>query len=128
MSLDEKQLKRDAKDLAFLFFNSFSVKYNNQLIAKTLVQAKSLLEMGYTKEDVENTIEYLAQIKQDVYSFGFINKTISQYVHKANYEKERKNAVKKEVEISLKGIIGNKNKTTTYKMPSWLDTEMFGGD
>lgn len=121
-----EQLKRDAKDLAFLFFNSFSIKYNNSMIAKTLVQVKSLLEMGYEKEDIEAVIKYLAGIRQDVYSFGFINKTIEQYLYKAKYEMEKRKAMQS-VEISLESTTCNKDKMTSYKLPSWMDTDLFGG-
>ena len=122
-----ENIKRDAKDLAFLFFNSFSIKYNNSIIAKTLIQVKALLELGYTREDIANTIEYLAERKQDIYSFGYINKTIDQHVHKANYEKQKKNFVKQEVKLDIESTVSNKDKATSYKMPSWVDTDMFGG-
>lgn len=78
-------ISSDAKEIAVYFVNSTNVKASKSLMSKTIVQAKSLLSDGFTKEEIIKTIDHVINIKQIVpYSFGYINVVISNLLPEIN--------------------------------------------
>jgi len=71
-------ISSDAKDIATYFVNSTDMKASKSLMSRTIVQAKSLLSDGFTKDEIIKTIDYVIKVKKvDLRSFGYINVVIS---------------------------------------------------
>lgn len=74
-------LASDAKDIAVHFVNSTDMKASKALMSRTIVQAKSLLSDGFTKDEIIKTIDYVKNIKKvNLRSFGYINVVISDFL------------------------------------------------
>lgn len=75
-------ISSNAKDIAIHFINSTNLKASKVLMSKTIIQAKSLLSDGFTKEEIIKTIDYIVNVKKiNLYSFGYINAAISSILH-----------------------------------------------
>jgi hypothetical protein len=71
-------ISSDAKDIATYFVNSTNMKASKALMSRTIVQAKSLLSDGFTKDEIIKTIDYVINVKKvNLHSFGYINVVIS---------------------------------------------------
>lgn len=78
-------LSSDAKEIAVYFVDATNVKASKSLMSKTIVQAKSLLSDGFTKEEIIKTIDYVINVMKIVpYSFGYVNVVISDVLPKIN--------------------------------------------
>lgn len=78
-------ISSDAKEIAVYFVNTTDVKASKSLMSKTIVQAKSLLSDGFTKEEIIKTIDHVIKVMKIVpYSFGYINVVISDVLPKIN--------------------------------------------
>ena len=77
-------ISSDAKDIATYFVNSTNMKASKSLMSRTIVQAKSLLSDGFTKDEIIKTIDYVINVKKvDLHSFGYINVVISDMLLKS---------------------------------------------
>jgi hypothetical protein len=77
----------DAKDIAFKFLDATTDgRYTKGVIAKTIVQAKNLLSVGYSKEEICDTIDYALSKGVEMYSFGFIGHAINDVIKKKREE------------------------------------------
>lgn len=77
-----------AKDIAIYFFDATNTRYTPSIISKTIVQAKHLLEAGYTKEEIKSTIDWVVnKTNVKMYSLGYINTMINKILE--NIEEER---------------------------------------
>lgn len=73
----------DAKDISLYFAYNFSVRVTHGYMAKTVNQAKLLLEQGYTKDDIMKVIKYIADgSKNPIHSFGYIIKVMDDTLQK----------------------------------------------
>jgi len=71
-------ISSDAKDIAIYFVNSTNMKASKALMSKTIVQAKSMLSDGFTKDEIMKTIDYVINVRKvDLRSLGYINVVIS---------------------------------------------------
>lgn len=71
-------ISSDAKDIAIYFVNSTNMKASKALMSRTIVQAKSMLSDGFTKDEIMKTIDYVINVKKvDLRSLGYINVVIS---------------------------------------------------
>ncbi len=71
-------LSSDAKEVAIYFADSTNIKISKSFMSKTIIQAKSLLSDGFTKEEIIKTIDYVINVRKLIpYSFGYINAVIS---------------------------------------------------
>lgn len=63
-----------AKELVLLFYDKTKLKYTNQNIMVAVKNAKTLLETGYTFDEIKDTINYCISNppQKGIYSFGFI--------------------------------------------------------
>lgn len=66
-----------AKDIALYFLDmTTDGRYTPTVVAKTVIQAKSLLESGYTKEEVIQVIDELIRQGKVMYSLGYVSASI----------------------------------------------------
>jgi len=71
-------ISSDAKDIAIYFVNSTNMKASKALMSRTIVQAKSMLSDGFTKDEIIKTIDYVINVRKvDLRSLGYINVVIS---------------------------------------------------
>jgi len=71
-------ISSDAKDIAIYFVNSTNMKASKALMSRTIVQAKSMLSDGFTKDEIIKTIDYVINVKKvNLRSLGYINVVIS---------------------------------------------------
>jgi hypothetical protein len=68
----------DAKDVVSYFMAKAKLPASPSTYARTTQQVKILLQGGYTKEEIIACINYLIDVRAvEVYSFGYINSSIS---------------------------------------------------
>ncbi len=96
-------LSSDAKEVAVYFANSTNVKPSKSFMSKTIIQAKSLLSDGFTKEEIIKTIDYVINVKNiKPYSFGYINVVITSIllqINKLEAQQSAKNTQEKIMEF-----------------------------
>lgn len=91
----------DAKTVALYFLDQTTDGRNTPpVIAKTINQAKNLLAVGYTKEEIIATIDFTIKRGVKMYSFGYLSSAIADSLREINKHKvdERVSNVKKELE------------------------------
>lgn len=78
----DKKIGTSAKELVLLFYEKTGLRYTNKDIMVAIKNAKNLLNVGYTYEEIKNTIEYCVDNppKNGIYSFGFIVHEINKVV------------------------------------------------
>lgn len=115
-------ISSDAKEIAVYFVNTTNVKASKSLMSKTIVQAKSLLSDGFTKEEIIKTIDYVINVMKIVpYSFGYINVVISDVLPKINkLEAQQSAKIAQEemmefIEASRNEVRGNDESTNRNK-------------
>lgn len=67
----------DAKEIAVKFFEATNQKATRAVFAKTISQAKVLLESGYTLEEVLKAVNYATERNKDIYSLGYFSYAIN---------------------------------------------------
>lgn len=74
MSQDNKKIGTSAKELVLLFYEKTGLKFTNKDIMIAVKNAKNLLSVGYTYDEIKSTIEYCVANppEKGIYSFGFI--------------------------------------------------------
>lgn len=83
-----KQIGTSAKELVLLFFEKTGLRYTNKDIMIAVKNAKNLLNVGYTHDEIKSVIEYCVENppEKGIYSFGFIiyemNKVLAILKHK----------------------------------------------
>lgn len=70
----DKKIGTSAKELVLLFYEKTGLRYTNKDIMIAVKNAKNLLNVGYTYDEIKNTIEYCVANppEKGIYSFGFI--------------------------------------------------------
>lgn len=70
----KKTTGAQAKELVLLFYEKTGLKYTNKNIMIAIKNAKTLLNAGYTYEEIRDTILYCVANppSKGIYSFGFI--------------------------------------------------------
>ena len=94
-------LNSDAQRVAKHFIGSTEQRATPAIMKKTTSQAKSILQSGYTKEEIIEVIDYLINIKQvNIYSLGYINKSINDVLRqiKQNNKEKEKQELKSQIE------------------------------
>ena len=80
-----------AKDIALYFLDITTDRYTPSIVAKTVRQAKQLLEAGYTKEEIISVIDYITtRTNVKMYSLGYVNYCINEVLDKINEEEKAK--------------------------------------
>lgn len=102
----DKKIGTSAKELVLLFYEKTGLRYTNKDIMIAVKNAKNLLNVGYTYDEIKNTIEYCVenQPEKGIYSFGFI-------VHEINKVTTILKAKNKQIKITQ---ALDKNKFSNY--------------
>lgn len=78
-----------AKDIAIYFFEAIDTRCTSSMIAKTIIQAKHLLQAGYTEDEIKKVIDYIVnKTNVKMYSLGYVNTMINKILE--NIEDEEK--------------------------------------
>lgn len=83
-----------AKDIAIYFLEATDQRYTPSIIAKTIIQAKAILEAGYTKDEIIQCIDWVVNKTTVVmYSLGYISTMINKILEniKQEVDAEEKN-------------------------------------
>lgn len=118
----------DAKDIAFKFLDLTTDGRNTKaIIARTIISAKNLLSIGYSKEEICDTIDYVVKSGVNMYSFSYINHAIADVVRKMREEEtariaeiekqkllEKQNLPQGEVNVDDESRERNRNKAGRF--------------
>jgi hypothetical protein len=122
----------DAKDIALHFCAKTNLQPTGTLIARIIINAKSLLKDGHSKKGIIDCINYCTDVKKlDLYSFGFIMKCIDNMYHemKSHEELERYREEVKQVSKPLsevKSVDGNSAERNRNKLHRFGAQSRFG--
>lgn len=97
----------DAKGIALHFIDSTTQKATRQIMSKTILQAKSLLESGYTKDEIISVIDFVINEKHvDMYSLGYVNASINDVLREIKQKKsvEESKAKSEEIQKQLTSV------------------------
>lgn len=99
------KLGRDAKEVALYFHNKIGGKATPAMYARTIKQAKSILNAGYTEQEMISCIDYIIDIKKiDMYSIGYLSYAIEPTL------KELEKVVDKKIVDEIKYKMDNMNR------------------
>jgi hypothetical protein len=83
--MTDKANPTDAKTIAFHFLELTTDGRNTKaVIAKTINQVKNLMNVGYTKEEIIATIDYVHTKGTKVFSFGYYSTAIADVLTEIN--------------------------------------------
>ena len=127
--MNEKKIGSQAKDLVLLFYDKTQLRFTNKDIMIAIKSAKSLLNSGYTFDEIKNTIEYCVenQPPKGIYSFGFISNQINRVLAILK-QKEKENIATKSIDkskFSNYGISEVSNKDKMKPREIKVDTSIF---
>lgn len=78
-----------ARDIALYFLEATDQRYTSSIIAKTVIQAKSILEAGYTKDEIIQCIDWVVDKTNVImYSLGYISTMINKILENIKQEAE----------------------------------------
>lgn len=98
--MTKKANPTDAKTIALYFLNATTDGRNTPIvIAKTITQVKSLLNVGYTKDEITATIDHVIARGVQMYSFGYLSTCIANVLVEVNKNKTSSEAVKAKQEL-----------------------------
>ena len=127
--MSNKSIGTSAKELVLLFYNKTGLRFTNRDIMIAIKGAKSLLNAGYTYEEIKETIEYCVAHQPDrwIYSFGYIGYEIAKVTnilkHKKKQEK-REQAIDKSA-FNDYGLSKVSNKDKMKEREVKVDTSIF---
>lgn len=87
----------NAKDIAIYFLKLKGLPLNKPNITRTIVQAKALLTMGYTKDEIITVVDKAIESNPNIYSLGYLPYCIVDILKEIKTE-----AVKQEVQQEIK--------------------------
>lgn len=127
--METKSIGGQAKELVLLFYDKTGLKFTNRDIMISIKSAKSLLNAGYTYDEVKQTIEYCVenQPERGIYSFGFISHEINKVlsiIKSKKKEEKRVEAIKKDI-FSNYGLTKVSNKDKMKEREIKVDTSIF---
>jgi len=97
----------DAKSIALHFVETTTQKATRQIMSKTILQAKSLLEAGYTLEEIKEVIDFVVNVKHvNMYSLGYVGASINDVLREIKEKKsvEDNKAKSEEIQRQLTSI------------------------
>ncbi len=127
--MSNKAIGTSAKELVLLFYNKTGLRYTNKDIMIAVKNAKNLLNVGYTHEEIESVINYCVenQPENGIYSFGFIvyemNKVLAKLKSKEKQIKQTEALDKYKFSDYGLGEVSNKDKMKPREMK--IDTSIF---
>ena len=124
-----KQIGTSAKELVLFFFNETGLRYTNKDIMIAVKNAKNLLTVGYTHDEIKSVIEYCVKNppEKGIYSFGFIvhemNKVLAILKHKKKQDVITQSIDKNKFLDYGLGEVSNKDKMKQREIK--VDTSIF---
>lgn len=89
MSDNVKPNATDAKDIALYFLKETGVeRMTSQIVAKTVIQAKSLLSAGYKKDEIIMVIDKIISKGVHMYSLGYVSSAINDVLREIKDEQK----------------------------------------
>lgn len=94
----------DAKDIALYFIKVTTERATPAIIAKTVSQAKALLQIGYTKKQILDVIDRIVEKGITMYSLGYVSACINDVLRELKelesieVKKLQSATIKKEIE------------------------------
>ena len=87
----DKKIGTSAKELVLFFYEKTGLRFTNKEIMISVKNAKNLLKVGYTYDEIKDTIEYCVAHppEKGIYSFGFIMYEINKVLATLNAEKKK---------------------------------------
>ena len=127
--MSKKSIGTSAKELVLLFYDKTGLRYTNRDIMIAVKGAKSLLNAGYTYDEIKETIEYCVANQPDrgIYSFGYISYEINKVLNILNNKKKqekREEAIDKAV-FNDYGLSQVSNKDKMKEREIKVDTSIF---
>lgn len=91
----------DARTVAFHFLDATTDGRNTPaIIAKTVNQVKNLMNVGYTKDEITDTIDHVVARGIKMHSFGYLNTCIADVLVQVNKRKASSDVVKVKEELA----------------------------
>lgn len=117
-----------AKEIAIYFLDKTADRFTPSVVAKTIIQTKTILESGYSKDEILSVIDYIIDVKKvDMYSIGYVSHAINDILKEMNKEEEIKKlreerkkqseafkSQEKEVEVDLESKQRNQSKLDRF--------------
>lgn len=98
-------LSSDANKVAKYFIDKTAGRATPAIMKKTHIQAKTLLQNGYSKEEIIKVIDFLIDEKKiNIYSLGYVNTCINDVLNKIKKEELQEKI------LQNKAIIASKEK------------------
>lgn len=102
----------EAKDIALYFLDMIgSDRYTQAIVGKTIKQVKSVLQSGYTKQEIESVIDHIINKGIKMYSFGYVSASINNILEEIK-AKETKVEAQSEAKL-LDEHLENRRKVVT---------------
>lgn len=123
----------DAKAIALHFIEQTTGRATPNIISKTIVQAKSLLNCGYEKNEIISVIDFLLNKGIQMYSLGYVSTCINNILREMEQikaDEDTKRAVEEmkqemktmatnnEVKINDESAQRNRNKARSFGIQS----------
>lgn len=125
----DKKIGTSAKELVLLFYEKTGLRYTNKDIMIAVKNAKNLLNVGYTYDEIKNTIEYCVenQPEKGIYSFGFIVHEINKVLAmlKAKNKQIKSTQALDKNKFSNYGLQEVSNKDKIKPRETKIDTSIF---
>ena len=84
----------DAKEIALHFIKLTQERTTPHVIGKTIVQAKTLLASGYTKQEILDVITHLVEVKKvSMYSIGYLNSAMNNVLREIQEQQEKERLI-----------------------------------
>ena len=127
--MSNKSVGTSAKELVLLFYEKTGLKFTNREIMIAIKSAKSLLNAGYTYEEIKDTIEYCVenQPERGIYSFGFISYEINKVLTllKSKKQKEQREQALDKSKFNDYGLGEVSNKEKMREREIKVNTSIF---
>lgn len=121
-----------AKDIGLYFLReTFVERYTPSIVNRTVGQAKSLLEAGYTEEEIYYAIDHLTARGVDMYSLGYVSTAINDVLRerqawedKAKAEEIQRKMIelhskdREEIEVDDESAKRNREKAERFNLQS----------
>ena len=127
--IQNKKIGTGAKELVLYFYEKTGLRYTNKDIMIAVKNAKNLLKVGYTYDEIKSVIDYCIAHppEKGIYSFGYILYEMNKVIAILNFNKkqqEKTEALKKE-SFSNYGLkeVSNRNKMKDREIK--IDTSIF---
>ncbi len=86
-------ISNDSNKVAKYFVDKTTTRATPAIMKKTTMQAKSILQNGYSKAEIISVIDYLINKNVEMYSLGYVSTCINDVLRKLNQEKKQETAL-----------------------------------